>query len=43
MDEASIQVIFSSIPSVAGKDTDWSRKAHLINTWLRGWCNPRNF
>lgn len=32
-----IQVVFSSIPAVAGRDTGRSEKAHLINTWLRGW------
>ena len=42
VDRVSIQVIFSSIPSVVGKDTENSRKTHLINTWLRGWCNHKN-
>ena len=37
------QVVFSSIPTVAGKDTERNRKTHLINTWLRGWCHRRNF
>ena len=37
------QVVFSSIPTVAGKDTERSRKTPLINTWLRGWCHRRNF
>jgi len=32
------QVMFSSIPSVAGKNTESDRKIHLINRWLRGWC-----
>jgi len=33
------QVVFSSIPSVAGKNTEEDRKAHLINRWLRNWCH----
>jgi len=34
---------FLSVPSVAGRDTERTRKSHLINTWLRGWCCCRNF
>ncbi|KFW72624.1 hypothetical protein AS28_04863, partial [Pygoscelis adeliae] len=37
------QVVFSSIPTVAGKHTERNRRTHLINTWLRGWCRRRNF
>ena len=37
------QVVFSSIPSVAGKYTERNRKTHVVNTWLRGWCPRRNF
>ena len=37
-----MQVAFSSIPSMVGKDTERIRKTHLINTWLRGWCNHKN-
>jgi len=37
------QVVFSSIPSVAGKSTERSRKTHLINRWLRDWCHQWNF
>jgi len=33
------QVVFSSIPSVAGKSTERDRKTHLINRWLRGSCH----
>lgn len=36
VDRVSVQVIFSSIPSVAEKDTESSKKTHLINTRLRG-------
>ena len=37
MDGEGVQVIFSSILSVAGRDTERAKKTHLINTWLRGW------
>jgi len=37
------QVVFSSIPSVAGKSTERGRKTHLINRWLRDWCHRLNF
>ena len=43
MDGVDIQVIFSSICSVAGRDSERSRKTLLINTWLRDWCNLKNF
>jgi len=36
-------VVFSSIPSVAGKNTERDRKTHLINRWLRDWCRWWNF
>ena len=36
-------MVFSSIPSVAGLDTERIKKTHLINKWLRGWCKHRNF
>ena len=36
------QVVFSSIPSVAG-DTERGRKTHLVNRWLRDWCHRSNF
>jgi len=35
--------MFSSVPSVAGKDTERNRKTRLINRWLIGWCHRRNF
>lgn len=38
LDGVSAQVVFSSIPSVVGRDTEWTWKTWLINTWLRGWC-----
>ena len=34
--------MFSSISSVAVRDTERTRKTHLINTRLRGWCHCRN-
>jgi len=37
------QVVFSSIPSVAGNNTERGRKTHLINKWLRDWCRRSNF
>jgi len=37
------QVVFSSIPTVAGKSTERGRKTHLINKWLRDWCHWSNF
>jgi len=37
------QVVFSSMPSVAGKSTERGRKPHLINRWLRDWCHRWNF
>ena len=43
VDGAGIQVVFACIPTVAGKDTKTTRKTHLINTWLRGWCKHKNF
>ena len=35
--------MFSSIPLVAGRRTERNRKSHLINAWLRGWCQWWNF
>jgi len=37
------QVVFSSIPSVAGNSTERDRKTHLVNRWLRDWCHQSNF
>ena len=42
MDGLGEQVVFSSVPSVVGSDIEWTWKAQLINTWLRGWCHLRN-
>jgi len=36
-------VVFSSIPSVAGKNTERVRKAHLINRWLGNRCRRWNY
>ena len=35
--------MFSSISSVAGRHTERNRKTHLMNVWLRGWCQRWNF
>ncbi|XP_066858120.1 uncharacterized protein [Anser cygnoides] len=43
VDGAGVQVVVSSVPSVAGNGTERTRKAHLINTWLRDCCHHRNF
>ena len=40
---AGVQVVFSSIPSVAGRDTERYQKTHLINKWLKSWCKSRDF
>ena len=37
-----VQVEFSSVPSMAGKDAERTGRAHLINAWLRGRCYGRN-
>jgi len=36
-------VVFSSIPSVAVKNTERDRKTLLIDRWLRDWCHRWNF
>jgi len=33
------QVVFTSVPSVAGTSTEKGRKTHLINRCLRDWCH----
>ena len=43
VEESGAQVVFPSIPSVAGKDTERVRKTHLIIRWLRDWCRQWNF
>lgn len=35
-DGVEVQVLFSSIPSVPGSNTERTRKTHVINTCLRG-------
>jgi len=40
---SGVQVVFSSIPSVAGNSTERGRKTHLVNRWLRDWCHWSNF
>ena len=37
-----VQVEFSSVPSVAARDTERVGRTHLINAWLRGRCHGRN-
>jgi len=37
------QVVFSSILSLAGNNSERGRKTHLINKWLRDWCHRWNF
>jgi len=37
------QAVFSSTPSVAGKNTERDRKTHIINRRLRGQCCKWNF
>ncbi|PKU45858.1 hypothetical protein llap_3859 [Limosa lapponica baueri] len=37
------QVVFSSIPPLAGIEEGINRKSQQINSWLRGWCNRQNF
>ena len=37
------QVVFSSILPVAGNDEGRNRKSQQINTWLRDWCQQKNF
>ena len=37
-----MQAVFSSIPTVAGRGTERTRKAHLLNTWLWGLGQRRN-
>jgi len=37
------QVVFSSVPSMAGKSKERGRKTHLVNRWLRDWCHWWNF
>ena len=36
VDGAGVQVVFACIPTVAGKDSEMTRKTHLINRCLRG-------
>lgn len=37
------QVVFSLIPSIAGRSLKGNRKTHMINKWLEGWCQELNF
>jgi len=36
VDGPEVQAVFSSIPSVAERDTERTRKVHVINMCLRG-------
>ena len=40
---AGVQVVFSSIPTGEGRGTERTWKARVVNRWLRGWCQHRNF
>lgn len=37
------QVVFSSIPPVAGNDEGLNRRTQQINAWLRAWCCRQDF
>ncbi|XP_068023760.1 uncharacterized protein [Melanerpes formicivorus] len=43
IDGAGAQVVFCSVPSVAGEYTERNGRTHTINNWLRGWCQQQNF
>lgn len=43
VDGVGAELVFLFIPSAAGRGTERTWKAQLINTWLRGWCNHRIF
>ncbi|KFP01907.1 hypothetical protein N300_09057, partial [Calypte anna] len=43
VDGTGAQVVFASLPAVAGMNEERSRKTYLINRWLRDWCHRRNF
>lgn len=43
MDEVEVQVMFSSVPPGAGRDSERTQKDQLINRWLRGRCHCKNF
>lgn len=34
-----VQVMFCSVPSVAGMNGERNRRAHIINKWLKSWCH----
>jgi len=39
LEGSGAQMVFSSIPSVAGNSTERGRKTHLIDRWLKDWCH----
>jgi len=43
VERVRVQVVFSCIPSMARKDTERTWKTHLINTYLRVWCQCSAF
>ncbi|KFV65520.1 hypothetical protein N307_00492, partial [Dryobates pubescens] len=43
VDGAEVQVVFCSVPSVAGVYTERNGRTHTINNCLRPWCQQRNF
>lgn len=38
-----MEQVFSSVPSMAERNPERTRKIHFIKTWLRGWCHHRIF
>ncbi|KFV68274.1 hypothetical protein N307_02380, partial [Dryobates pubescens] len=43
IDGAGAQVVFCSVPSVAGEYTERNGRTHTSNNWLRGLCQQQNF
>jgi len=39
---SGVQVVFSSVPPVAGEDEGRNMKSEQINTWLQAWCHRQN-
>ncbi|TRZ16813.1 hypothetical protein HGM15179_010322 [Zosterops borbonicus] len=43
VDKTGTQVVFCSVPLVAGKNDRRNRRTHIINKWLKSWCCRQNF
>ncbi|RMC19301.1 hypothetical protein DUI87_03908 [Hirundo rustica rustica] len=43
VDMTGAQVVFCSVPFVAEKNDERSRRTHIINKWLEGWCHQQDF